>query len=78
MAEYEPGMVAVATVRGVPNVRVMRTDDTLTTRPWWVSVAPVGVGYRWHHDDVVRDIRPLTLLDAGGPWWKRAWTAARS
>ena len=58
MSDYEPGTVAVATVRGVPDVRVMRREDH------WASVThPYGVNV--HSDDLVTDVRPLVVLDLG-------------
>ncbi len=56
-AEYEPGTVAVATVRGEPNVRVMRRDDRIWMAPTTISGANV------HHDHEVTDVRPLVVLD---------------
>ena len=50
--QYEPGTVAVATVRGVPNVRVMRTDTA------WVSQDC----YHYKTADLA-DVRPLVVLD---------------
>ena len=55
MSTYEPGSVAVATVRGVPNVRVMCIDDE--NFPWIVDT-----GHRQKSHDVT-DIRPLVVLD---------------
>ena len=51
MSEYEPGTVAVATVRGVPH-RVLRSRDDA-----WLTVD--GTLY----DDQVTDIRPIMVLD---------------
>lgn len=56
-SEYKPGTVAVATVRGVENVRVMRA-----MREWWLSATTVG-GHQSHCDESVTDIRPQVLLD---------------
>jgi hypothetical protein len=57
MNTYEPGRICVATVRGVPNVRVFR----YATRTY---------GFRWmelntgivHSDEQVTDIRPLVVM----------------
>ena len=57
MSEYKPGTVAVATVRGVKNVRVMLDVDGE-----WLSATIVG-GYQFHRDENVTDIRPQVLLD---------------
>lgn len=54
--QYEPGTVAVATVRGVPNVRVFRRYDE------WTS-ANVTCDWIGHDDRVVTDVRPLVVLD---------------
>lgn len=55
MTTYEPGMVAVATVRGVPNVRVMRS-----TACW---LHPAMNGHIATGDTLVTDVRPLVVLD---------------
>lgn len=58
MTEYAPGTVAVATVRGVPNVRVFRATDH------WTSDRPVDQRMTVTNlDDEVTDIRPLLVLD---------------
>lgn len=57
MSEYKPGTVAVATVRGVKNVRVMLDVDGE-----WLTATIVG-GYQFHRDENVTDIRPQVLLD---------------
>jgi hypothetical protein len=56
MAEYPAGTVAVATVRGVPNVRIFRRDYD------WTTATPTGdwIGHP-HHE--VTDVRPLIVLD---------------
>jgi hypothetical protein len=58
MSIYEPGTVAVATVRGVPNVRVFRGEG------FWRTAVECG-GNVTHHDfnDGVTDVRPLVVLD---------------
>jgi hypothetical protein len=58
MSTYEPGTVAVATVRGVPNVRVFRGEG------FWRTAVECG-GNVTHHDfnDGVTDVRPLVVLD---------------
>lgn len=55
MSTYEPGTVAVATVRGVPNVRVIRRATG------WAKID----GTRVFHDRIaaVTDVRPLVVLD---------------
>jgi len=57
MSTYEPGTVAVATVRGVPNVRIWRTPFSN-----WVSERRVGDDTA-HVDHRVTDVRPLVVLD---------------
>ncbi len=61
MTGYEPGTVAVATVRGVKDVRVMRRDrgDELGD---WASRAAVAA-WLAHDDCDVTDVRPLVVLD---------------
>lgn len=59
MSTYELGTVAVATVRGVPNVRVIRRATG------WASAVEID-GRRMFHPDriaAVTDIRPLVVLD---------------
>lgn len=61
MSTYEPGTVAVATVRGVPNVRVIRRATG------WASGVEID-GTRVFHPDripAVTDVRPLVVLDLG-------------
>ena len=62
MSAFEPGQVAVATVRGVPNVRVMRTDGTFGADISWIS-AEITRGARLHGDENVTDVRQLVVLD---------------
>lgn len=63
MSEYEPGTVAVATVRGVPGVRVFRTGGALSVdRNMWASAKPVD-HRSWHPNENVTDVRPLVTLD---------------
>lgn len=52
MSEYQPGTVAVATVRGVPGVRVMYVGAGM-----WRSVDSLARG------DQITDVRPLVVLD---------------
>lgn len=54
---YPDGTIAIATVRGVPNVRVMRIVDGV-----WVS-GVVCEGRCHHASDTVEDVRPLVVLD---------------
>ena len=57
MTTYEPGTVAVATVRGVEGVRVMRDAGG----GWW---SPRLIGGGWKHlNENVTDIRPLAVID---------------
>ena len=62
MSEYKPGTVAVATVRGVPDVQVIRTVDHPDGGKGWVSATSVGSHYT-HTDMQVIDVRPLVVLD---------------
>lgn len=59
MSEWEPGTVAVATVRGVEGVRVMRSSDR--TLPW--RSATRVLNSHLHADRHVTDVRPLVVLD---------------
>ena len=59
MSTYEPGTVAVATVRGVPNVRVFHWDRSVSK---WLSATPVD-GTCIHSIGHVTDVRPLVVLD---------------
>lgn len=60
-AEYEPGTVAVATVCGVPNVRVMRVESNYAPTIEWASAQ--GEKHRMHEPREVTDVRPLVVLD---------------
>jgi hypothetical protein len=74
MSNHEPGTVAVATVRGVPNVRVFRGEG------FWRTAVEVG-GNVTHHDfndGVADDIRPLIVLDLDGYDRERAVTYLRN
>ena len=57
MTDYKPGTVAKATVRGVPDQRVMRHKDG-----GWFSVEYAD-GFRHHRHLDVTDVRPLVVLD---------------
>ena len=59
MNAYKPGDVCVATVRGVPNVRVMRVTDPFHS---WRAEKPC-LGAQAASDDEVTDVRPLVVLD---------------
>jgi len=61
--QYAPGTVAVATVRGVEGVRVVRSAEWSLTG--WIAF-PGG----YYGDSAVTDVRPLVVLDAGlgGSW----------
>lgn len=54
-ATYEPGQVAVATIRGVPNVRIFRSGSGWQGPENWIG------------DSRVTDIRPLVVLDLEDP-----------
>lgn len=64
---YEPGTVAVATVRGVENVRVMKTvNDAVWCTPKVVQDG--GFGGFYHDEGThVTDVRPLVVLDLDAP-----------
>lgn len=55
-ATYEPGTVAVATVRGVSGVRVVRGDGH------WAVAADTD-DYIMDYRGLVTDVRPLVVLD---------------
>ena len=58
MSEYEPGTVATATVRGVPNVRIVRGDGH------WAVAANIDDSFIDRHSaGLVTDVRPLVVLD---------------
>ena len=59
---YKPGQLAKATVRGVPDVTVMRTTGTSGADTLWLSAAHVGHA-RGHGASDVTDVRPLVVLD---------------
>lgn len=65
MSEFKPGTVAVATVRGVPNIRVFRSVGALSTCVW--SVAE-GIPHTRLTEDSVTDVRPLVVLDLDDPY----------
>ena len=58
MSEYKPGTVAVATVRGVPNVRIVRGDGH-----WAIAANTDDFIMDRHSDGLVADVRPLVVLD---------------
>jgi hypothetical protein len=61
MTNYEPGAVASATARGVPNVRVMRREG----RDCYGWVAALATDHlTLLKDSEVTDIRPLVVIDA--------------
>ncbi len=69
MNAYEPGTVAVATVRGVEGVRVMRAMRIKTeniTVFGWRSAEAVRNNVL-HSDNRVIDVRPLIVLDLDDP-----------
>ncbi len=61
MSGYEPGAVAVATVRGVKDVRVMRGAGIFQNH--WYSNTPVTGSLTSFSDAEVTDVRPLVVLD---------------
>ena len=65
MNSYKPGTVAVATVRGIPNVRVWRHGVGPSIS--WMSAFDIDVEEsgktRLHGDCHVTDVRPLVVLD---------------
>ena len=70
MSTYETGTVAVATVRGVPDVRVFRVQNI----DGWVDESgyahtPEGIGLDTRTP--VTDVRPLVVLDVPDP--RRLW-----
>lgn len=62
MSDHPAGTVAVATVRGIEGVRVMRTTGNGGADFIWLTSEVVG-GARYHPADRVTDIRPLVVLD---------------
>lgn len=62
--EFAPGTVAVATVRGVGGVRVMRYAEPGGCVDWFAS--GVVEGSTGHRDEHVTDVRPLVVLDLDG------------
>lgn len=63
--QYAPGTVAVATVRGVPNVRVFRNVGG-----WWSVGTSNPKSETSAFDSYVTNVRPLVVLesDLGGNW----------
>lgn len=55
-ATYEPGQVAVATVRGVPNIRVFKYSDSMWSHVWDGERCSVRAAD-------LTDVRPLIVLD---------------
>jgi len=57
---WAPGTVAVATVQGVPNVRVFKLSEDE-----WAHVVSLGAGIfpEISGDPLVTDVRPLVVLD---------------
>jgi hypothetical protein len=66
MTTYEPGTVAIATVQGVPNVKVVRVEGSLVNAPWVTTEKLPGCG-SWHYESDVTDVRPLVVLDLDDP-----------
>lgn len=69
MTDYKPGTIAKATVRGVPDVTVMRTDDAGSaefTALVWLTPQHFS-GHRHHFASHVTNVRPLVVLDLDSP-----------
>lgn len=64
--EWEPEMVAVATVRGVEGVRIVRTDNPHFP---WASGATVKANWL-HATSSVTDVRPLVVIDPAAVDWR--------
>lgn len=62
---YPAGTVAVATVRGVPNVRVFRLSEGYWAHAEEVAARVEGVFRDISRDVDVSDVRPLIVLDIG-------------
>jgi hypothetical protein len=63
-ADYAPGTVAVATVRGVPGVRVIRGGATSGAfTDYWFADRLIHGSASHFHESVVTDVRPLVALD---------------
>ena len=62
MSTYERGTVAVATVRGVPNVRIAFADADDTRYQWFVIS---GDAADWVPNDAITDINPLVVIHNG-------------
>jgi hypothetical protein len=72
VAEYEPGTLAVATVRGQKDVRVVSCGRGGRHEFWWSP--EFVVEWRQHDDRHVTDVRPLAVLDPKDyPRLSRAW-----
>ena len=63
MSEYAPGTVAVATVRGVEGVLIVRTARR-DEFAWYDTTER----HRWLKEDDLTDVRPLVVLDPLA-WW---------
>ena len=61
MSTYEVGTVAVATVRGVEDIQVVRLVGSL----WYSAVVVGGEGGHFHDNSQVTDIRPLKVVPEG-------------
>lgn len=69
MTTYEPGTIALATVRGVENVRVMAGYGTAEPRLRWVTTDSRLVDVDndgWWFSYQATDVRPLVVLDLAG------------
>jgi len=74
MTDYEPGTVAIATVRGVKGVRVWKMASGTS---WAIDLVMDGPPGSWRDivgAEVVADIRPLVVLDLdAAPYGKTAY-----
>lgn len=64
MTDYPIGTVAIATVRGVPDVQIMRMNDTAYE---WISSALPPNYSRWLGGHEVEDIRVVYTPPLGEP-----------
>lgn len=73
MSNWPAGTVAMATVRGIRNVRVTRLSNGL-----WVSADPSSTGSRINTDEQVTDVRRLVVLDLPDEAWALAVRTLRA
>lgn len=73
MSDWKPGTVAKATVRGVPDVTVFCTTNSLTGGTEWALDRRIkrceddGYGSGFAKSREVTDVRPLVVLDPENP-----------